>query len=120
MAEPDIAFAALDRDSGERFQSLRGQLDVRSFGMNLIVLQPRQRGRIHAHGQRFANARARKMHALGSLYAQPMHIVQRGLSDPSYERSRAKAAADSGGHVSDPNVAAARRRHSGHPRVVFT
>jgi mannose-6-phosphate isomerase-like protein (cupin superfamily) len=51
MAEPDIAFAALDRDSGERFQSLRGQLDVRSFGMNLIVLQPRQRGRIHAHEQ---------------------------------------------------------------------
>jgi mannose-6-phosphate isomerase-like protein (cupin superfamily) len=49
MADPDIAFAALERDSGERFQSLRRQLGVRSFGMNLIVLQPRQRGRIHAH-----------------------------------------------------------------------
>jgi mannose-6-phosphate isomerase-like protein (cupin superfamily) len=49
MADSDIAFAALDRDGGERFQSLRRQLDVRSFGMNVVVLQPRQRGRIHAH-----------------------------------------------------------------------
>ena len=49
MADSDIAFAALDRDGGERFQSLRRQLDVRSFGMNLVVLQPRQRGRVHAH-----------------------------------------------------------------------
>jgi uncharacterized cupin superfamily protein len=48
-ADTDVAFATLDRDSDERFQSLRRQLDVRSFGMNLIVLQPRQRGRIHAH-----------------------------------------------------------------------
>src|SRR5207244_3547986 len=45
----DIAFAALERDSGERFQSLRRKLGVRSFGMNLIVLLPGQRGRIHAH-----------------------------------------------------------------------
>jgi uncharacterized cupin superfamily protein len=49
MADPDIAFGALDRDSGERFQSLRRALGVSSFGMNLIVLQPRQRLRIHAH-----------------------------------------------------------------------
>jgi uncharacterized cupin superfamily protein len=49
MAEPDITFAQLDRDGDERFQSLRRQLDVRSFGINLIVLQPGQRGRIHAH-----------------------------------------------------------------------
>jgi hypothetical protein len=44
MADPDVAFGALDRDGGERFQALRRQLGVRSFGMNLIVLQPRQRG----------------------------------------------------------------------------
>jgi uncharacterized cupin superfamily protein len=49
MADADIAVAALDRDSGERFQSLRSALGVSSFGMNLIVLQPRQRGRVHAH-----------------------------------------------------------------------
>jgi len=51
MADPDIAFARLDRDSGERFQTLRRELGVRAFGMNLLVLQPGQRGRIHAHGQ---------------------------------------------------------------------
>ena len=49
MADADIAVAALERDSGERFQSLRSALGVSSFGMNLIVLQPRQRGRVHAH-----------------------------------------------------------------------
>jgi uncharacterized cupin superfamily protein len=49
MADADVAFAALDRDSGERFQSIRSALGISSFGMNVIVLQPRQRGRIHAH-----------------------------------------------------------------------
>jgi uncharacterized cupin superfamily protein len=51
MAEPDITFAQLDRDSDERFQTLRRALGVRGFGMNLLVLQPGQRGRIHAHGR---------------------------------------------------------------------
>jgi mannose-6-phosphate isomerase-like protein (cupin superfamily) len=50
MAEPDVTFAELDRDSDERFQTLRRQLAVRGFGINLLVLQPGQRGRIHAHG----------------------------------------------------------------------
>jgi uncharacterized cupin superfamily protein len=49
MAEIDIAYAAIDRDSGERFQSLRRQLGVSSFGMNVIMLAPGERGRIHAH-----------------------------------------------------------------------
>jgi uncharacterized cupin superfamily protein len=49
MAEPDVSFVALDRNSLDRFQSLRRPLGVQSFGMNLIVLQPRQRLRIHAH-----------------------------------------------------------------------
>jgi uncharacterized cupin superfamily protein len=49
MAEPDITFAALDRKTAERFQPLRRQLGVSSFGMNLMVLQPGQRSRIHAH-----------------------------------------------------------------------
>jgi mannose-6-phosphate isomerase-like protein (cupin superfamily) len=49
MPEPDVAFAQLDRVGDERFQSLRALLGMRSFGMNRIVLAPRQRGRIHAH-----------------------------------------------------------------------
>jgi mannose-6-phosphate isomerase-like protein (cupin superfamily) len=47
--EPDVARAVLERDSAERFQRLRRELGVESFGINLIVLRPRQRGRIHAH-----------------------------------------------------------------------
>ncbi len=39
----------LNRDSSERFQALRRELGVVSFGLNLIVLQPGQRGRIHSH-----------------------------------------------------------------------
>jgi uncharacterized cupin superfamily protein len=49
MPEPDLAFATLDPDNGERFQALRRDLGVSSFGMNLIVLRRGQRGRIHAH-----------------------------------------------------------------------
>jgi uncharacterized cupin superfamily protein len=39
----------LDPDSDERFVPLRRRLGVTTFGMNQIVLQPRERGRIHAH-----------------------------------------------------------------------
>ena len=49
--EEGIARARLDPDVGERFLPLRRQLGVTSFGMNQIVLEPRQRGRIHRHAQ---------------------------------------------------------------------
>ena len=49
MPDADLSFSVLDRDTAERFQRLRAELGVESFGMNLIVLAPRQRGRIHAH-----------------------------------------------------------------------
>jgi uncharacterized cupin superfamily protein len=49
MPEPDIAFATLDRGGEERFQTLRRELGVSSFGLNLILLAPGQRGRIHCH-----------------------------------------------------------------------
>jgi uncharacterized cupin superfamily protein len=51
VSEPDIAFGALDRDTNERFQTLRRQLGVHSFGINLMILTPGQRGRIHAHSE---------------------------------------------------------------------
>jgi uncharacterized cupin superfamily protein len=51
MSDVDIAFATIDRDGDERFQAMRRELGVSSFGMNLITLQPGQRGRIHAHEQ---------------------------------------------------------------------
>ena len=39
----------LDPETGERFLPLRRQLGVSAFGMNQLVLQPGQRGRIHRH-----------------------------------------------------------------------
>ena len=49
VSEPDVSFATLRRTGGERFQTLRRELEVSSFGINLIVLEPRERGRIHSH-----------------------------------------------------------------------
>jgi uncharacterized cupin superfamily protein len=47
--EPGIGRARLDLAAAERFVSLRRQLGVTSFGMNQMVLEPRQRSRIHRH-----------------------------------------------------------------------
>ncbi len=49
--EDGIARTALDADAGERFVSLRRALGVTSFGINQLVLEPRQRGRIHRHAR---------------------------------------------------------------------
>jgi uncharacterized cupin superfamily protein len=49
MAEPDVAFTTIDNPAGERMVTLRRQLGVSSFGMNLMTLAPRQRNRIHLH-----------------------------------------------------------------------
>lgn len=49
MSEADLDFAHLDFATSERFQLLRRELGVTTFGLNLIVLQPGQRGRIHRH-----------------------------------------------------------------------
>jgi uncharacterized cupin superfamily protein len=45
----DVSFATLDRGGAERFHSLRTELGVESFGINLITLAPGQRGRVHLH-----------------------------------------------------------------------
>jgi uncharacterized cupin superfamily protein len=49
MADPELEFASLDLATTERFQSLRRELGVTTFGINLLSLEPGQRGRIHAH-----------------------------------------------------------------------
>jgi mannose-6-phosphate isomerase-like protein (cupin superfamily) len=46
---PDFTRATVDRDGADRFQSLRRELGVNGFGMNVIRLRPGQRGRIHSH-----------------------------------------------------------------------
>jgi len=47
--EQGADFAQLDFDPDERFQRLRQELGVTTFGINLIVFQPGQVGRIHRH-----------------------------------------------------------------------
>ncbi len=47
--ESGISVTHLDPDSGERFQPVRRELGVSTIGMNLITLQPGERGRIHEH-----------------------------------------------------------------------
>ena len=44
-----VSYAKLDMQGTERFQRLREPLGIRGFGINLITLQPGQRGRIHRH-----------------------------------------------------------------------
>lgn len=45
----EVTIATLNRSGAERFHSLRNELGVQSFGINLITLAPGQRGRIHVH-----------------------------------------------------------------------
>ncbi len=45
----DLSVTRLDLNPPDRFQSLRRELGVSTFGLNLIVLRPGQRGRIHTH-----------------------------------------------------------------------
>jgi uncharacterized cupin superfamily protein len=49
--EPGVGQARLDPDSPERFVRLRSELGVTAFGLNQMILQPGQRGRIHRHGR---------------------------------------------------------------------
>lgn len=44
-----VGYAKLDMGGTDRFVKLRQVLGVTSFGMNLILLQPGARGRIHKH-----------------------------------------------------------------------
>lgn len=46
-----VSYAELELDAEDRFVSLRRALGVSSFGINLMLLQPGQRGRIHRHEQ---------------------------------------------------------------------
>lgn len=47
--EDGVSRTRLRPDAPERFVPLRRELGVTSFGINEIVLEPRQRGRIHRH-----------------------------------------------------------------------
>jgi uncharacterized cupin superfamily protein len=48
MTDDTVRFAKID-PGADRFQRLRRDLDITSFGINLLTLRPGQRGRIHSH-----------------------------------------------------------------------
>ena len=47
--ESGVTFARMDLEHDERFQRLRAELGVSAFGLNMLLLRPGQRGRIHRH-----------------------------------------------------------------------
>lgn len=47
--EPDVSFTQLDRNQEDRFVPLARELGVSTFGLNLVILRPGQRMRIHRH-----------------------------------------------------------------------
>ncbi len=47
--ESGISTASLDAEAEDRFVRLGRELGLSGFGLNLIVLEPRQRLRIHVH-----------------------------------------------------------------------
>ncbi len=49
MTDESFQTTSLQPDEAAIFQRLRNDLGVTSFGMNLITLGPRKRGRIHRH-----------------------------------------------------------------------
>jgi mannose-6-phosphate isomerase-like protein (cupin superfamily) len=50
VSEAEVTSTRLDRSSGERsFQTLRRELGITGFGINLVTLAAGQRGRIHSH-----------------------------------------------------------------------
>ena len=49
--EKGVSYARLEMGGTERFVRLREQLGVSSFGLNLILMQPGARGRIHKHAK---------------------------------------------------------------------
>jgi mannose-6-phosphate isomerase-like protein (cupin superfamily) len=49
MTDTGFTRTALSLDGEERFVSLRRPLEVSGMGMNLMLLSPGQRGRIHDH-----------------------------------------------------------------------
>jgi uncharacterized cupin superfamily protein len=49
--ESGVAFTKLDSDGDDRFQRLRQELRVSTFGLNLLRLRPGESSRIHRHEQ---------------------------------------------------------------------
>jgi quercetin dioxygenase-like cupin family protein len=107
----DVTFAKIDGDAAEqRFLSLRRALGVESFGLNLIVLEPGMRMRVHRHreqeevylvwaGQLTLELEGGEEHTLGpGELARVPPPVRRRLVNQGPERLELLALGGAGGH----------------------
>jgi hypothetical protein len=105
-----VSFTALELDGDERFQGLRRELGVESFGMNLIRLAPGQRGRIHRHERQeevylvlegphqLARVAPDVRRRLANLHREPLAVLALGGAHAHEGRDgRAWSAWDEGG-----------------------
>ncbi len=110
MADSDVTFATLDYEQDERFQTLRRELGVSSFGINLLLLAPRERLRIHSHDHQeevyivlsgeLTLVVERVEHVLGPRRAARVpHGVRRQLVNAGPERLVLLALGGDGEHV---------------------
>jgi uncharacterized cupin superfamily protein len=73
-----VSFAKLDLEAGERFVRLRSELGIESFGLNLLVLQPGQGGRIHRHKRQEEAYIVLEGTLTLELEGQQVHTLSRG------------------------------------------
>jgi quercetin dioxygenase-like cupin family protein len=112
-----VSFAKLDFEAGERFVRIRKELGLESFGFNLMLLEPKQRGRIHRHehqeevyvvlaGTLTLEVEGGAVHALayGDVARVPPE-VRRRLSNRGGERVALLAMGGAGTHVGRDGLA---------------
>jgi len=114
--EKGVTYAKLEMDGTDRFVPLRRMLGVSSFGMNLILLQPGARGRIHLHREQeevylvlegtisLAVDGAERDMGVGEL-ARVAPEVRRQLVNRGPDRCAILALGGSGDHVGRDGVA---------------
>src|SRR3954452_16111500 len=112
-----VSFAKLDLDAGERFVRLRNALGIETFGLNLLVLEPGQRGRIHRHerqeeayvvleGELTLEVEGEQVHTLAAGdAARVAPEVRRQLSNRSRERVALLAMGGADAHQGRDGVA---------------
>jgi mannose-6-phosphate isomerase-like protein (cupin superfamily) len=112
---PDVTYTELHRDE-DGFQTLRRELGVTSFGINLLVLRPGQRLRVHRHERQeevylvlegtLTLMVEGEPHELGAdQLARVGPETRRQLTNPSRERVLVLALGGSGEHAGRDGMA---------------
>ena len=111
MTDADVQLASLEPDEENFFQTLRRELGVTSFGINLLTLAPRKRLRVHLHERQeevyvviegeLTLIVEGEPHVLGTGdVARVAPHARRQLTNPGSERTVVLALGGSGEHES--------------------